>query len=249
MLRAIRAAFGDDLVAVYLFGSAAAGTMRPASDLDLMAVAKRRTDVPQKEALVAALLEVSSTPRPVEVTVVVRDEVVPWRYPPRMDFQFGEWWRSRYEAGELEPWDSETNPDLAVLLTMVLSNGRALSGPPPGDVFMPPPWADVVAASIESLDALVDDIGWDTRNVVLTLARIWSSLVTGEILGKEEAAQWALSRVSPQHRGVLDDARTACVSGSEMSPGKSPARARDFATFVTDRIREQDRRNRRRLPT
>ena len=46
-------------------------------------------------------------PQPVEqnpqVTVVVRSEVRPWRYPPRMDFQYGEWLRSDLEIGNLDP--------------------------------------------------------------------------------------------------------------------------------------------------
>lgn len=36
--------------------------------------------------------------RPLEVTIVVRDEVVPWRYPPRRELQFGEWLRQDLQA-------------------------------------------------------------------------------------------------------------------------------------------------------
>ena len=42
----------------------------------------------------------------------------PWRYPPSLDFQYGDWLRARFERGNVAPWPTATSPDLATLLTI-----------------------------------------------------------------------------------------------------------------------------------
>jgi hypothetical protein len=63
-----------------------------------------------------ALLALSAPPnaagaaRPLEVTVLVLTDVVPWRYPPHRELQFGEWLRDESLADwqgdecNLRPW-------------------------------------------------------------------------------------------------------------------------------------------------
>lgn len=207
VVAAAEGALGPELLGAYLFGSAVLGGLRPRSDVDVLAVSRRATTRDQKRRLVAALLDVSGTPRPVELTLVVEPDVRPWRYPPRRDFQFGEWWRAEFEAGDLEPWAEPTDPDLASLITMVLAADRPLRGPRPIELLDPVPRADQVRAMRDAVDGLLLDLENDTRNGVLTLARIWSSLVTRELRSKDAAADWALERLPPEHRPVLARAR------------------------------------------
>lgn len=188
----LRDTLGDALAGAYLFGSATAGGLRPTSDLDVLGVLRRRSTREQRRRLVDALLELSLKPRYLEVTLVVASEVRPWRYPPRMDLQYGDWWRDELTRGE-EPWP-EANPDLATLLTMVLRTGRTLHGPPAETLLDPVPVEDVRRAATDGLDKLCGDLASDTRNVLLTLARIWVTAETGEIRSKDEAAAWALAQ-------------------------------------------------------
>ena len=60
---------------------------------------------------------------------------------------------------------------------------------------------------LEGIDPLLADLDDDTRNVVLTLARIWTTLGTGEFRSKDAAADWALERLPEEHRAVLARAR------------------------------------------
>lgn len=203
---------GDVLAAhtagIYLHGSSVLGGLRPASDVDLLVVSRRSLDDRQRAALVAGLLPVSGSAvgaRPVELTVVVRSEVQPWRYPPTVDFQYGEWLRADYEAGHVPR--PEPMPDLALLIAATLAGGRALVGPRPADVLDPVPHADVVRASVDGIPGLLADLDVDTRNVVLTLARVWYTVETGGIAPKDAAADWALERLAPEHRPVLAHAR------------------------------------------
>jgi Domain of unknown function (DUF4111) len=106
------------------------------------------------------------------------------------------------------------NQPLTLLVTMALE-GETLVGPPPSEVFDPIPRADFVEALVAGIDGLVAALDSDTRNVVLTLARIWNGVATLGIHSKEEAAEWALPRLAPAHRAVLVRARDIYL-GSEQ---------------------------------
>ena len=45
----------------------------------------------------------SETLRAIEVTLVVHDDIIPWRYPAKRELQFGEWQRNDILAGIFEP--------------------------------------------------------------------------------------------------------------------------------------------------
>jgi Aminoglycoside adenylyltransferase, C-terminal domain len=144
--------------------------------------------------------------RSIELTIVVQGDVRPWRYPPRLDFQYGDWWRREFERGERSPWVSP-NPDVALELEMVRQANRPLFGPPPSDVLDPVPASDIRRAMVDDIPALLGDLEGDERNVILTFARIWVTLETGEFVAKDAAADWVLDRLPPQRRPVLAHAR------------------------------------------
>jgi predicted nucleotidyltransferase len=204
----VRDVLGTDVVGAYLFGSAVLGGLRPRSDLDVLVLSSRRLSREEKQRLGDRLLRVSGRPaRPLEVTVVAQPEVRPWRYPPRMELQYGEWLRDEFERGDVEP-DPAANPDLALLIAQVLLADRSLHGPPPAAVCDPVPPADLARALLAAVDEVLKGIGTtDTRNGVLTLARIWHTASTGEIRSKDAAADWALERLPAEHRAVLARAR------------------------------------------
>jgi predicted nucleotidyltransferase len=228
---------GPDLVGAYLVGSAVLGGLKPESDLDVLAVTRRRTTRDQRRRLVERLLASSGQGgrRRIELTVVVESEVNPWRYPPRMDFQYGDWLRAQFEAGDPEPWPT-TNPDLASLITMALLANRPLLGPPPADVFDPVPHDDLIRAITGELGALLDDLDSDTRNVILTLARIWSTVETGAVRSKDAAADWALARLPEEQRAVLARARAIYVGEEEERWDDLRPRIRLHAEHVVARI-------------
>jgi predicted nucleotidyltransferase len=215
----VRETLGADIVGIYLYGSALLGGLRPHSDIDLFAVVERPLAVGQRRKLVEGLLGLSAWPargdeaRPVELTLVVRREVSPWTYPPRQEFQYGEWLRAEYERGHLP--SPELSPDLAPLITMVLLADAPLAGPPPGEVLAPVPSEDLARAVVAGVPDLLAELASDTRNVVLTLARIWMTLATGAMTSKDAAADWALARLPAVHRPVLAHARTVYVAGEE----------------------------------
>lgn len=199
---------GGELIGAYLHGSSVLGGLRPASDVDVLLISRRSMTERERRALLGGLLEISGTrnkTRPVELTVVVQSEVKPWRYPPTCDFLYGEWLRAEYEAGKVPR--PEPLPDLALLITMALTGDHPLVGPRPTQILDPVPHSDLVRASVAGIPDLLDNLDGDTRNVLLTFARIWTTLTTGRIRPKDAAADWALARLPPEHRPALEHAR------------------------------------------
>ena len=239
-LRVLREGLRDAQISgVYLYGSAVAGGLRPDSDLDLFVVTDRRLTDEEKASIVRGLLPISGREtrppswRPIEMTVVAQPDVRPWRYPPRVQLLYGEWLRPQLMAGEIEP-DPAENPDVAVLITMVRQGGRPLIGPLPEAILDEVPEPDLVRAMADGVPSLMADFAGDTRNVLLTLARIWTTLVTGEIRSKDDAADWAIGRLPVDLRPVLARARDLYRGGGYGDPWD--ARARRLAEHLVAEI-------------
>ena len=119
-------------------------------------------------------------------------------FPPRVEFLYGEWRRDDYEGG-LVP-GPEPMADLGPEIALTLASNRALAGPPRPRCSTRSPMRTCAEPSPRACRASSADLETDTRNVVLTLARIWATLATGEISSKDEAAAWALERVLTRSR-------------------------------------------------
>jgi predicted nucleotidyltransferase len=207
---------GPDVIGAYLHGSAVAGGLKPNSDIDVLAVSRRPTTDAEKRTLIDGLTRLSRrrdpTARWIELAVVVQDQVRPWRYPPPVDFIYGDWLGPEFDRGELTPFTSP-DPDLAVLLTAVLQAGHPLFGPPAADVLDAVPAADVRRAVLDGIPGLLAWLEGDEANVTLTFSRIWMTVETGAIVPKDVAADWVLGRLPEEHRPVLERARAIYLEG------------------------------------
>lgn len=221
VVRLCRGVLGEAVIGAYLYGSAATSGLRRDSDLDVLVVSSRRMTAPERRALVDGLLPISrarndpSDKRHLEVTFIARPDITPWHYPPPMELQYGDWWRSELESGE-EPWSSP-NPDLAVLLTAARAAGVSLFGPPITDLIEPVPRDDLRRAMRDVVPDILADLDGDVRNVLLTLARVWFTLETGTIAAKDVAADWALARLSEGRGDALRRARAGYLGDTEES--------------------------------
>lgn len=145
--------------------------------------------------------------RPLEVTVINHSDVVPWLYPPRNEFTYGEWLRSEFEKGQIQ--EPTNDPDLAIVLAQARKNSISLFGPDASDILDPIPMTDIRRAIKESLPGVIEGIKGDERNVILTLARMWQTVSISEISPKDVAAKWALPRLPKEYSTLLNLARKA----------------------------------------
>jgi len=204
---------GRTIVGVYLFGSAVIGGLRINSDVDVLDVVNHRLaegtrrKLTNRLMLVSGKIENTDSMRPLEVTVINHSDVVPWQYPPKNEFIYGEWLRAAFEKGAIP--EPTYDPDLAIILAQARKHSVSLFGPHASDILHPVPITDIRKAIKDALPELVAGIKGDERNVILTLARMWQTMAIGEISPKDTAAQWAIPRLPKEHAALLDLARKA----------------------------------------
>lgn len=212
-LKVTESLFDGTLLGIYLYGSAVDGGLRKDSDVDVFVVVNQRLTETIRRELADRLMLVSGeigntdSVRSLEVTVVNYEDVVPWKYPPRKEFIYGEWLRSKFEQGHIP--EPAYDPDLAILLHQVRNKSVPLFGPDASKILDPVPMADIRRAMKDCIPSLTDWLKGDERNVILTFARIWVTAVTGDILSKDKAANWAIPRLPKEHAGLLNLAAKA----------------------------------------
>ena len=144
------------------------------------------------------------------MTIVKKGEINPWHYPPNFDFQYGDWLREQFESGIVEPWSTKEMPDLALLITQVLLASKTLFGADVDQLLCRVPYKDFMIATTDALQNLMSELNSYTRNVLLTLARIWSTVATDVIRSKPAAADWVIDRLPEQYHPVIKRAKAIC---------------------------------------
>jgi predicted nucleotidyltransferase len=232
---------GPDLLGVYLYGSSLVGGLQKYSDIDLFAVTNRATTSEEKAKLVAKLLQISgiymkSSKLPIEITFVEKKMVNPWQYPPHFDFQYGDWLRETFEKGVIEPWENYEMPDLAVIVTQVLLRSETLYGLKPNQLLVEVPYHDFMKAMLHDVNRLTADLEHDTRNVLLTFARIWSTLETDRIRSKPAAADWVIKHLPERHQPVIKRAKSICMGIEDEYWDDIKVLIKPCADFMVDKI-------------
>ena len=221
---------GQSVLGLYLYGSATMAGLRPHSDLDVLVLAERSTTPVQRWELARQLISISRAGqrraewRPLEVTILARPDIEPWRHPAVRDFQYGEWLRDEIAAGTAKLGPVE-DADVALLITLARRFGMAVVGPPPEKALPEVPKDDLFAALQRTVDDVRPGLETDATNGLLTLARVWFTLETGDFAAKDVAGEWALASLDPQLLTPLELA-VAVYRGEREADWSSIATAR-----------------------
>lgn len=205
--------FGDHLVGVYLHGSLSLGCFNPLrSDLDLLVVTQQGMAVEAKRLLGELLLEVSGSPSPIEISVLVRNELFPWRHPTPYNFHYSEHWRDDFTCAlsgdEWQLWNDEKHldGDLAGHITVLEHRGICLLGLPIADVFPAVPLADyrdsILSDVLDPVFGLNSNLAYPAY-VLLNACRTLAFLKTGAVFSKQEGGDWALGCLPDHLQPVL----------------------------------------------
>ena len=197
LVAGLRAILGDALVGVYLHGSLLLGGFSARSDVDVLAVLSRPTTDAERHALGELVARISGSPRALELDVLVESDLRPWRHPASFDVHYS-------PSGRVDVRGESA--DLAAVIAVARTGAGSLYGPPPGDVLPEVPRADYVDAILEDRREVDRIIRRYPTSLVLALARMWADLATGELRSKADAVAWALERLPPEHRAVLERA-------------------------------------------
>ena len=217
--------FGERLRGVYLYGSAVLGGLHPDSDVDVLIIIDGSLDGTQRAELTKRLLKLSVTVEaarceqrglhPLEVTILDSVKLKPRRFPPQIEYLYGEWLRAEIEAGEL-PMPHEST-DLVILLRQSERHSLRLYGCELSALVDPIPDSDIKRAMRGELPNLAGYLHGDERNVLLTYCRMWYTLANGDIVSKDTAAEWVLARLEPELRRPIEVARLAYLGCADDS--------------------------------
>ncbi len=240
----LKTVFGGDLLGVYLYGSALLGGLQKYSDIDLFVVTNRAPTNKEKEQLVANLLELSgiymkSSQRPIEMTLVEKSAISPWKYPSQFDFQYGEWMRDSFLKGEIEESQANETNDLAFMVTMLFLRSQTLWGEDPEMLLDRVPYGDFMRSMLNGLQHLYEGLESDTRNVLLTYARIWSTLKTNVIRSKPAAADWVMNHLPEKYQPVMKKAKAICIGEVDESWNDVQEHIRPCADYILENITDQ----------
>lgn len=191
--RALSGALGDDLVAVYLHGSAVLGGFRwDRSDLDVLALSRAALSDQQVRRVADALAPLCYPANGLEFSLMTEDEAAAPELPaPR--FQVHVTTEGRARAGTVVDGRTRAgDTDLVLHLAVCRTRGLAVVGPPPLVALAAIPDETV-------LSVMRDEIEWARTRapldyLVLTSARAWLFAETRRIASKIEAGRWAARR-------------------------------------------------------
>lgn len=245
LLDSFGALLGGNLLAVYLHGSLAAGGFQPqSSDVDLLVVVARPLLRDTKLGLAQTLLERSGAPSPIELSVLARADLEPWRQPAPYQFHFSEAWRARFVADTAATdwlrWPdgvTGTDRDLALHVAMTCAHGIALVGAPPAELLPAVPRADLLNAILYDLDEAERRIVDLPVYTVLNIVRALRYVRDGALVSKDAGAVWALAALPETQAAQV--ARALAVRRGESAEMEWDATAlRRFARELVAEIRE-----------
>jgi aminoglycoside adenylyltransferase-like protein len=242
LLEAQRRALGDRLLALYLFGSAAAGHFEVGiSDVDTVAVLS--TDPTQNDLAVLADMHA----RLIKDAPAWNDRVeVDYLSTTALtNFRTRSWPAARISPGE---------PFHGILIDQrwlldwyqVLMSGVTLFGPPP-QTFIPPisheEFIDAVRGLIRELaERLKDDGSLGGRiYAVITACRALRVCCTGEHSSKKEASEWAAAQL-PEFQDLIMGALARRYEVRAGAPSSAPplTETRKFLQAVSKRCADNE---------
>lgn len=230
---------GENLVGVYLHGSAAMGCFQPMlSDLDLIAVVEERLADAVKLAFleeVADLNEIAPA-KGIEMSIVRRQFCNPFTYPTPFELHFSvshlDWYReaSQDYVEKMKGVDK----DLAAHFTILIKYGIVLWGERIEAVFgnVPPEnYRDSICCDVENA---AEDMEKNPMYMTLNLCRVLAHLREGKILSKRQGGEWGLAVLPGEFGGIIREALDCYGAGREMkAKGETPGQ---FAAYMTKEI-------------
>jgi len=93
---------------------------------------------------------------------------------------------------------------------------------------------------LDDLSRLTNELESDTRNVLLTLARIWNTLEADEIRSKPAAADWAMKNIPSLYHPVMKRAKAICIGQEKEYWGDIKELLKPCSNFIVDKVCEKN---------
>lgn len=234
----------DNLVGIYVHGSIALGGFHwTNSDIDFLAVVKRRLTFEEKQKLMESIVSIHkrANPRGLEMSIVrekyCKEPVFP--VPFELHFSGGTLgWYQREPEEYCKNMIGEDS-DLGAHMAVIKQSGIVLYGEPVDAVFGDIPeniYRESVMSDLEDArENCMDDFAYHTLNLCRTIAY----LEDGIIRSKKAGGEWGIENLPQEFRKLISAAVDACCKGvgvSEEEPGDREENVRRFCEYSFERM-------------
>lgn len=229
----------DNLIGVYLHGSAAMGCYHPLkSDIDLIVVVNDKMSAESKKEFMDMVVELNSrTPgKGIEMSIVTGQSCKPFQYPTPFELHFSamhlDWYRNNPEdyIAKMNGFDK----DLAAHFTIIWKKGRCLCGLPIESVFEKVPKEAYLDSIRNDIAEARTDILEDTMYLTLNLARVLAYQKDGIVISKKKGGEWALRNLPEEYHPLIHSALNEYQEGLDVVYDEKTAV--NYAEYMLSRI-------------
>lgn len=230
---------GDNLIGIYLHGSAAMGCFNPRkSDLDLILVVEKEVPDAAKLEFMRNVekLNEEAPAKGIELSIVKRAYCDPFVYPTPFELHFScshlKWFREKPEdyVEKMQGIDK----DLAAHFTINRRYGIVLYGAGIEEVFCEVPVKDYMDSIWYDVENAREDIMENPLYVTLNLCRVLAYLQEGLVLSKQSGGEWGVRTLHKKFHGLIEMALECYKTDREMTVDKELAR--EFASQMLVKI-------------
>lgn len=237
---------GDNLVGVYLHGSAVMGCFNSQkSDLDFIIVVRKAVPDTIKRAYMdmVAALNSQAPAKGIELSIVRETVCRPFTYPTPFELHFSiahlAWYQSDPD-NYIEQMHG-TDKDLAAHFTILYHRGRTLYGKEIREVFSKVSRTDYFDSIWSDIENAKEEITENPAYIILNLCRVLAYAKENLILSKSEGGKWGLSNLPKKYAGLIVGALTAYEahnSNQEPSGALDETHAKEYAGYMLRKIKQ-----------
>ena len=230
---------GENLVGVYLHGSAVMGCFNPQkSDIDLIIVVEHPLTDAEKRKFLDMVVDYNARgpAKGIEMSIVLRAVCKPFVYPTPYELHFS--------AGHLKWYQDDpedyirrmngTDKDLAAHFTILIKRGSCLSGAPIEAVFAEVPSGDYRDSIWFDVDGAAEEITEYPMYLTLNLARVLAYQEAGLVLSKKEGGEWALEHLPSEYHLLVRNALREYTENAEIDYDE--ALAKRYAEYMIKQL-------------
>ena len=233
----------DNLVGVYLHGSAVMGCFNPEkSDLDFIIVVKKPLCDADKKSYLEMVVNYNALgpAKGIEMSIVLREVCKPFVYPTPFELHFSaghlDWYQSDPEE-YIEKMNG-TDKDLAAHFTIIGKRGKCLYGAPIKEMFAEVPQRDYMDSIWFDVENAAEEIIEYPMYLTLNLARVLAYKEEGLVLSKKEGGAWAIDALPAEYHPLILDALREYTESEDVA--YDPALAKRYAAYVIERIKQKN---------
>ncbi len=202
---------GDNLLGIYLHGSAVMGCFNEKkSDIDLLVVVNTIISNEVKARYMDMVVELNkqAPQKGIEFSIVRKSVCKPFIYPTPFELHFSAMHLQWFITNPLDYINkmNGTDKDLAAHITIIYHRGKCLYGEEIPDIFQEVDknyYFDSIKGDIE--DA-VEEISENPTYIILNLCRVLAYKKSELVLSKKEGGAWGINNLPDQYHSLISQA-------------------------------------------